>query len=351
MRLTPPVPEGSAARRISPGFCVLLGLLLVSALAAGSKSPHRVQRFEFARPRMGTIFRIVLYAPTEAAAQRAAGAAFRRIEELDTLMSDYRADSELMRLCRWGHQSPRPVSEDLFLVLESALMFSRMSGGAFDVTIGPMVELWRQARRSGKLPEAAELARARDRVGYEKLVLEAEHRTVYLRREGMKLDLGGIAKGYAADQAVRTLRAQGIESALIDAGGDVRLGSPPPGRRGWVVAVTHPDPSWPGPLKELLLHNSAVATSGDTEQFVEIGGVRYSHIVDPAMGLGVRDSASATVIASDGMTADALATALSVLPPEEGLRLVDSIPGAAAYVVRRVDGKFQGFVSSRANPW
>ncbi len=166
----------------------------------------------------------------------------------------------------------------------------------------------------------------------------------------MKLDLSAIAKGYAADEALRILKMRGCPSALVDAGGDIALGDRPPGKKGWTIAIDEV-PGQPGTAaRKIVLKNRAVATSGDAYQFVMIGGEKYSHIVDPKTGLGVRRSASATVIAGDCLTADALATCLCVLPPRDGVRLVESIEGAAARILRRRETDVEQIVAGSFPP-
>jgi thiamine biosynthesis lipoprotein len=297
-------------------------------------------RFEFSEPHMGTVFRIVLYAEDEAAARKAATAAFQRVAQLDAALSDYKDDSELMRLPLAGQVSqPVPVSDDLYRVLVTAQEIAARTGGAFDVTVGPLVRLWRRARRTGELPDPESLAQARQLTGYTMLRIDPKTRSVLLKRRGMLLDLGGIAKGYAAQEALAVLGRHGIHSALVAAGGDIVTGEPPPGEPGWRVGVGSP------PSQYLSLHHAAVSTSGDAEQHVEIGGVRYSHIVDPRTGLGVTGRSSVTVVAPEGALADALATAASVLEPERALALVDSWNGVAAFFVRNS----QTFASRRWN--
>lgn len=278
---------------------------------------------------MGVVARIVLYAPGEAAAREAAGAAFARIAALDSVMSDYRPASELMRLSgRSGGPSVR-VSEELFDVLSRARTLSRVSDGAFDITMGPVVRLWRDARRTGTLPTEAARREAMSRVGWRHLHLDSATHTIHLDRPGMLLDLGGIAKGYAAQEAVRTLARHGIQRTLVEMGGDIVAGAPPPGEPGWRVRIDHPGTA----PSSLLLAHAALSTSGDTEQFVEIDGVRYSHVVDPATGLGLRNRAAATVLAPDGATADALSTLLTVLDPARGRALLaEHFPGVTAWV-------------------
>ncbi|WP_439620489.1 FAD:protein FMN transferase [Gemmata sp.] len=284
---------------------------------------------------MGTTFRVVLYAPDAATAKAAADAAFARVAALDECMSDYKPTSELMQLCKAFATEvgePRKVSADLFLVLSRAGDLSKRSEGAFDATVGPVVQLWRHARRTQELPDPKEFAAARAKVGYEKVRLDPAKQTVQLATPGMQLDLGGIAKGYAADEALKVLKEKfGIASALVAAAGDIACGDPPPGKDHWAVDIA-PIAKSQRP-RTLHLANAAVSTSGDLEQFVVINGVRYSHVLDPRTGLGLTGRRSVTVVAPNGTTADSMTKAVSVLPPERALELVEATPGAAAYVV------------------
>jgi FAD:protein FMN transferase len=248
---------------------------------------------------MGTLVRITIYS-RDASPMRAA---FDRIRELDEKLSDYKPESELNRLCR-THDQAVEVSEDLFRVLEASLRLSRLTEGAFDVTIGPVTHLW----RLGKIPDAETMAR----VGWRNVALDKKHRTVTLKLAGMQLDLGAIAKGYAGDETLRTLRGLGVKRALIAVSGDIVAGGAPPGTGGWRVGL---EPAG----GEVLVRNAAVSTSGYTEQFREIGGVRYSHIVDPKTGLGLTSAIAVTVIARRGLDADPIATAVSVMGEKRGL--------------------------------
>ena len=319
-----------------------------TCLLATPPPEGQLQRFEFQQYHMGALFNITLYAPDRATANNAADAAYSRVKQLNGIMSDYHPESELNRLCRSsGPGKPVKVSRELLFVLSRSLALSRRSGGAFDVTIGPAVRLWRRARRQRQLPDADRLATARKLVGYRNLALDCRAGTVELLAEGMRLDLGGIAKGYAGDEALSVLCRNGITRALIDAGGDVVAGDPPPGKKGWTVAIASiENPDGP-PDRCLLVKNAAVATSGDAFQHIEIDGVRYSHVVDPRTGLGLTRRSNVTVIAPDGLTADSLASAVSVLGPERGLKLIESTCGTAALVVELHDGKPRTFASKR----
>lgn len=311
-------------------------LLWAAALQVSAGEPA-LTRFEFVQPHMGTRFRMVVYAPDAATASRASDAAFERIARLDDTMTDYRPSSELMSLCRRAGGPPLPVSEDLFQVLAKSQELAERTNGAFDVTVGPVVRLWRRARRQHEMPAPEELARARELVGHEKLRLDPRARTAQLLQRGMLLDLGGIAKGYAADRALMVLKKRGITSALVAAGGDIAVSAPPPGREGWRIGIAPLESPDKPPTRFLLLHDAAVSTSGEAEQYVELAGKRYSHIVDPRTGVGVVGHASVTIVAPDATTSDGMATAVSVLGPERGLELVRSTPGAAALIIQATD--------------
>jgi thiamine biosynthesis lipoprotein len=282
---------------------------------------------------MGTTVRIVLYARDEARARTISDRAFARIAELDARLSDYRDDSELMRLCAGAGGPAVPVSDDLARVLDAAQRFAARTGGAFDVTVGPVSRLWRRARAAGELPDRAELAAARRLVGYRKMEVSLERRTVRLTQPGMMLDLGGIGKGYAADEALETLRAAGAPASLVSIGGDVAAGDSPPGAPGWRIAIAPLGPSAPGTVSSRPVHHAGISTSGDAEQFLERAGVRHSHVLEPSTGAARTGRRGVTVVARSATTSDALSTAVAVMGPDRGLRLVDGIPGAAALFV------------------
>lgn len=282
---------------------------------------------------MGTLFRIVLYAGDESAARAAADFAFDRVDLLEDVMSDYQADSELNLLREQEPGVPVKVSNDLFAVLQKGQELSRLTGGAFDVTLGPYTRLWRFSRKRKTLPSPAELHAARAVSGYRNLTLDPEHHTVTQRVPGMRLDVGGIAKGYAADEALASLKSLGFDRALVAASGDIAIGNPPPGARGWSIAIANPGPATNSAAKSLLLHNAGVSTSGDTEQFVEIEGVRYAHILDPQTGLGLTNSIQATVIAPKAFLSDPLATAVCIMGPQKGFKVLQRFHGTRAVVI------------------
>jgi len=318
--------------------CIAFVFLLAGLGSLRDLDPPELQRFEFTQVHMGTQFRIVLYAPDEATAKKASDAAFARIAALDHIMSDYQPASELMQLCRKAGGDPVPVSEDLFNAIARALEISRLTEGAFDITVGPVVRLWRRARRTMKMPDADELAQALKLVGYKQVLIDAKNRTIRLTAKGILLDLGGIGKGFAARAALEVLRRHGIRHALVAGGGDIVVGDAPPAAPGWRIGIAPLDNPTAKPSRYLALTNAAVSTSGDTEQYVIIDGKRYSHIVDPKTGLGLTARMSCTVVATDGNTADGLATGLCVLGPARGLPVIEKIDGAAALYVLAGEG-------------
>ena len=327
--------------------CPLLAALLLLAACRSVPPEKPLQRFEFSHPAMGTLITITLYAPDLAPAKAAAAAAFQRIDALEDIMSDYQADSELMRLCDQPFGTPVPVSEDMFDVLQRAQRTSKLSDGAFDVTVGPFVRLWRFARKRKVLPTPGEIAAAREAVGWQKLRLDARTHTVTLLVPNMRLDLGSIGKGYSADQAMQILKSRGIDRALVAASGDIAIGNPPPGQRGWKIGIAALGSATNKVSGTVLLHNAGISTSGDTEQFIEINGVHYSHIVNPATGLGLTNRIQATVIGPDATTTDCLDTTLSLLGVKRGLALADSLPHTAAFIVTKDDGQTHTFPSRR----
>jgi len=309
--------------------------LISCAGCATIRSSAPLLRFDFSSPHMGTLFTISLYASDKSTAEKAAEAAFQRVASLDETMSDYRADSELMQLCEKPFGQPVPVSPDLFAILQQAQEVSKLTDGAFDVTIGPFTHLWRFSRKKKTLPSADEIVAARGAFGWQHLRLDAKKRTVTLLVPNMRLDLGGIAKGYAADKALKVLKSQGVDRALVAASGDIAIGDAPPGQDGWKVGITPIDSHTNDTVASLVLHNAGVSTAGDTEQAIEINGNRYSHIVDPKTGLGLTNRIQVTIIAPDATSSDGLDTGLCVLGAKRALMLIDSLPHVAAIVLTK----------------
>lgn len=275
---------------------------------------------------MGTEARIVLYARDRAHADSAAAAAFDRIAEIDRALSDYRLDSEVAAVAAAAGDSAVIVGDDFVRVLTAALEVARTTAGAFDPSAGPLTALWREARRAGHMPHDTAVARALALVDWRCVHLDPARRTVRLEKPGMRLDFGGIAKGFAADEAIAVLRSRGAPRSLVVFGGEIVAGDPPPGEAGWQIAL--------GGGAQRSLANVAISSSGDAEQFIEIGGVRYSHVLDPRTGRPLVDGIAATVIAPDGITADALATAVTVLDSADRATFIADRPWADFHIRR-----------------
>lgn len=318
-----------------------------SRLTAGE-----LNRFEYSERHLGVDVKLTLYAEREAVANDAAGAAYSRISELNRVLSDYDNDSEAMRLCRTARPGmPVAVSEDLWNALQAARRFSEATDGAFDVTAGPLTKLWRRARRRNEFPDPQLLADARKSVGYKLITYHDDARAVELARPGMQLDFGGIGKGLIAQAAFEVLRQRGVPCALVAIAGDIVAGAPPPDSSGWKIGVAPLDKPDGRPSRYLQLKNCAVSTSGDAFQFVEIDGVRYSHIVNPATGVGLTHRASVTVVATDGATADGLATSACLLGPERGLALIEATAGAAGLYVVATEAGLKATPSAGLSVW
>lgn len=291
----------------------LFGRTFEAGVAANPEGPLR--KFEYSQIHMGIRVNVTLFAKTPERGEEAAKAAFGEFARLEAIMSDYRPDSELMKFCARAGEGPVRVSEDLFRVLDFGQKVARKTRGAFDLTCSPVVRLWRTARREGKLPDPSALDAALSMVDYRKLKLNAQARTAALEKKGMQIDLGGIAKGYACDAAIAKLRQVGVNRAMVEGGGDLAVSAPPPGKEGWTVEILNSG------LEPMVLKDAAVSTSGDAYQFVEIGGKRYSHIVDPRTGIGMTNRLQASVVAPRGLTTDPWATAMCVLGERHGRSL------------------------------
>jgi thiamine biosynthesis lipoprotein len=304
---------------------VTLLALSTSLLACASSSNLR---FEYRQRHMGTEARIVFYASDSTVARAAAAAAFTRIAEIDGRLSDYRVDSEVSRIAASPAGSVVPVSDDVVFVLSRALDAAVRTDGAFDPTAGAIVALWRDARRNRTLPDPDRLTDALARTGWRNIRLDTAARTVRPAVTGLRLDFGGIAKGWAADQAMVVLRSRGVNRALIDFGGEIVASEAPPGETGWRVRIENG-----GAGDIVLLSAGAISTSGPTQQFVVIDGVSYSHVVDPRTGIGLTNGRSATVHAPTGWLADLLATAATVVDPD-GLRRLRAAWPEAVITIR-----------------
>ena len=312
-----------------------LNRLALLVIIVGCDRPAGPVSFKQSREIMGTFAAVTAVAVDQETACGAVEAAYARLSDVNCLMSDYVADSEIGCLNKLAAGESLTVSPETFLCLQQAIDISERSGGAFDPTCRPLIALWKQAGKQGQLPNEAELATVQQRIGWGKLRLDAETHAVTLLAENMQVDLGGIAKGYALDLAAEAMRKSGASGGLVDVGGDIVAFGKREDGTPWRIGVRHPFQN--GLFTKLELADAAVATSGVQQRFYEIAGRRYSHIIDPRSGRPAEQAPSVTVIAADGLTADAWATVLSVLTIAEGRVLLRS-PNAPAIEVMWIAG-------------
>ena len=322
-------------------FSSAIFLLSYTLLWTKAKSDFTYHRFS--EKCMGTNFTLLIDHENRKFAQIAAEKAFSEAHRLDNILSDYNSESELSKLSQnSGSSKYYSLSNDLFKVLAESDELAVETEGAFDITVGPFSRLWRIARFKKAIPSESKLLQARKRVGYRKLEIDREKKMVKLDASAMVLDLGGIAKGYAADQMLKILQNLNVRRVLIDAGGDVLLGDPPLGKSGWRIEIggtAHPD------LPTLTISNIAVATSGDFEQSIKLGGKTFSHLINPFTGLGLTSQSQVTVVAPTAMEADSLASACLVLGPIKGFKMLEEKQNVIAYFLKKEENETKLFTS------
>ncbi len=279
-------------------------------------------RFEYTYPQMGTMFRVVVYASDSLSAKNATQKAFVRLDELNMSLSDYREDSEVNTICRTaGSGQYIRVSADLWNILQESLKAARLSAGNFDVTIGPLTQLWRRMKRQKQLPTPTQISEAKAKIGIENIVFYKNNQSIMLETKGMRLDFGGIGKGFAEDEMMKILKLNGIKSAMIEAGGNIVVSnSPTESLKGWEIIINK---------EKYFLKNCGISTSGDAYQFVEIDGKKYAHILDPKTGIGHTEPHQVSIIAKDGTVSDWLSTALYLMPADSGKKLAKKLKAKA----------------------
>ena len=267
-------------------------LLLVPFLLVAEEP----KRYESSIDAMGTTFTIAAYHNEKEQLQAAVEASLEEAQRLDRLLSNYRQESEWSKINRFAAEKEVQVGQELFDLLAACLEYSRKSQGSFDITVGPLMRVWGFYKGTGRLPHRAEVRTALARVGYQNIVLDAANRTVRFRKPGVEMDPGGVGKGYAVDRMVEILKEQGIESALITAGGSsiYALGTPP-GKPGWEVVIRHPKDR-NITVAKLALKNESMSTSGNYEKFFRVGRRTYSHIMDPRTGFPSQGMYSVSVV-------------------------------------------------------
>ncbi|NIA17267.1 MAG: hypothetical protein GWO86_02855, partial [Planctomycetes bacterium] len=286
---------------------------------------------------MGTFARVVVIAADEKTGLECVRAAFEKIQLVDELMSTYKPTSQISKVNAKAFDEPVVVDELVFDLLEKSVVYSKKTGGVFDITVAPLSDLWKEAEDANLLPSDEALAAAKAKVGFDKLRLDTEHRSVKFTVRGMKLDLGAIAKGYSIDLAVEAAKKHGALGVMVDIGGDIRcFGQTPRGKKYWVIGLQNPvvvGDNGQNIIDRLKIFNMSVTTSGNYRRFVTIGGIRHSHIINPATAASADELSSVTVIAPKAVDADALATAVSVLGLARGLELIENTPNTEAILI------------------
>ena len=295
-------------------------------------SPRTI-RYEETKFLMGTEVNIIVVGSNRAVIRSAARVGFREISRIEDIMSAYKPDSELCSLNKTGEQE---ISRELLYVINKARYTSVLSNGAFDITCKPLIDLWHNAKKTNEVPNTQNILDVLSVVGYRNISIK--NNNVKFNKAGMKIDLGGLAKGYAVDMAMDLIRKYDIKGALVDAGGDIRaIGKQEDGKL-WEIGIKHPRER--NRIIGLInLKNSAVATSGDYERFFMLNGKRYSHIIDPRTGYPKDNQIiSVSVLSSDCLTCDSLATALTVLGEKRGIELIEKLKGVEALIITIKDG-------------
>ena len=299
--------------------CVFV--LTANARSDDGSGSESLKRYEYAAEKMGVPVRVILYAANEDQALAVSNAVWKRFDELNATLSDYDPESEIIQVCRKSAESGGfvEVSPDLRLALEESRKFCEWTGGAFDATVSPIVKLWRRSRYFHSRPPESALLPAKKLVGLDVWSLDARG---VKTEPNVRFDVGGIAKGIALDEALKAAQNLGVKSVLVDASGDLRLGAAPPGKKGWKIGVASLNSE---PACYCELSDVGICASGDANRYVEIDGVRYSHIIDPRTCEPLTRRCVASVLAPTATAADALASALCVVGGEEFPEIVDRV--------------------------
>ncbi|OGW41663.1 MAG: hypothetical protein A2X57_03000 [Nitrospirae bacterium GWD2_57_8] len=296
-------------------------ILIAAFLLAPSVACDRTRTWQKEETIMGTVVRITVVGKDAGPAADALEAAFEEIRRLDRMMSLYKDESEITALNMAAGERPARVFAEMIEVMEHAASVSKMTQGAFDATAGPLIVLWQLHTRDGTVPSEREIERIRAITGWRDVEINKKRSTIFLRKKGMIVDLGGIAKGYAADRAAAVLRSRGIENGIVAVAGDIRVMGRRPDGSPWRIAVQHPR-EHEKTLTVLELTDTFISTSGDYERFTIVDKKRYHHIIDPRTGRPSKGVISATIIGDRGVVVDPLTTAVFILGPEQGMALV-----------------------------
>jgi thiamine biosynthesis lipoprotein len=316
-------------------YKLCLSLLFLFTLIVYPHPSISSNQYKYHQVSMGTVVEITLVGDDEEGAKKAALQAFQEIKRIEQLMSPWINSSDVTRINQSAGKEWVKVSPEMLRVIKKAQEISELSGGGFDITVGPLTQLWRTAREKGIPPSAEELKQKLNLVNFRNLMIDQEGK-VFLRKKGMAIDLGGIAKGHAVDRAFEVLRTLGYKNLIVNAGGDLRVGGSKLDQP-WSIGIQAPRSS-EKIMATVTISDSAIATSGDYEKFFMYQGKRYHHIFNPRNGLPAEECQSVTIICKEGMVADALATAVFVLGPEKGYVLCQKLKGVDCLIVDK-EGK------------
>ena len=284
----------------------------------------QTRKFSYSEMKMGSAFNLIIVSADSNKANHLARKSYELVDSLNHIFSNYDSSSELSKINASAGLLPYKMSRAMLDLVQKSQYAYIQSKGAYDISIGPLSSLWRKARKAKLFPEASTVLATKKLVGFAQIKINKRLGTIFLPNANMQLDFGGIAKGYIAQWVINFLKANGIQQALVDAGGDIVMSGPPLNQKGWLIGVNLPETTDQLLNKKLQLSNCSVATSGDVYQFIEYKGVKYSHIINPLTGYGVTNLRNVTIVAKTGATADWLATACSILPIKEAKQLAIS---------------------------
>ncbi len=304
------------------------------------------QRYKFTQPKMGSYLTVIFYDNDSIHARQISDKCFSIVDSLNEIYSDYLPNSELNQLCATGgtHQWVA-VSPALFDLIQQSSKAWKLSKGSFDITVGPVVRIWRKARKEKKFPDEDAVKKAMQSVGFQYVLIDSVNKKIQLTKTGMQLDAGGIGQGYIGQKVLDFLFQQNIRSALVDVSGDIVAGDPPPGKKGWTVAVNVPESENELLDNKAIVNNQAIITSGDVYQYLLYNGKKYSHIVNPETGYGVTNQRNVTVIAADGTTADWFTKACTILSFKKIKRIARKLN--AEYLIGTIEKEKIRFYQSK----
>ena len=313
---------------LNRGFFILLSYFFIDGNINGKEN----RLHTFSHPCMGTIFKVSIHSEkSRNKVEDIVQGSFKIADEMDDRFSDYSAESEVSKFNKQGSHIPFKISSELLELLTISQSLYHKTSASFEPAAGALTQLWRLSRKTKRLPEQKTLSLAIKASSFASLIIDRKNKTLTKKDHLTRLDFGGIAKGYTADKMLNYLQEHDLKSCSISAGGDVIVGNPPPGRLYWIIRI-NPFGDSNSETMRVKLSNAAVSTSGNVEQFIQIGGKKYSHIINPKNGLGLTTNHAAVVISNKGSMSDALATSISILG-KSGLKILNHFPNTEAAII------------------